>query len=311
MKSLIFFLFLFCPTLFAYAAELPSQECRLCPGSTDIVCVDLPTESPIGTFIGLHIQFDPREGNAILVNTLFNSLNNLHVAPRNDSFRQHDCPDSQNGCSVAFRPTPEQQAYANRSNTPWDRGHIAPSHPFTYSEHANHQTFVCLNNAPQDWYTNQQPWARVESAALTFFNTTKAGYVMTGLCDPDAPGMFSPTLAGYTVPSCYWKMVCYKDDAGVTQVVSFIGNNTITRGGNADDTAARRASTCMPRSQQNVLDNMNLNRWGTVLNAWMSGEQVLLPGRNEQNAPPGSECMAKLSLDNSARVEWESRLATC
>jgi len=302
---------------FALAAGLdysPSQaQCRLCPGSPDIYCIDLETESPVGTFIGLHVQFDPNEMNAILVNTLFNSLNDQHLVNRTDNFRKHDCPElinRQTECSTTFAGTPEQVEYSNRSFTPWDRGHIAPSHPFTYSLQGNDQTFLCLNNAPQDWFTNQQPWSRVESVVLDYFNSTKAGYVMTGLCDSDAPGIFTPTLAGYTVPSCYWKMVCYKDDAGATQVVSFIANNTITREGNDADKLARRTSTCMPRSQQDVLDNMSINRWGVVLNAWTSGEEVLLPGRNEENAPLGRDCASKMGIEESARQEWEALLAT-
>jgi len=281
----------------------------------DLSCIDLPTDSPNGTFIGLHVVYDPIKGSPILSNTLFNSLNTeFSTANRSDAFKKLLCLETligQIACGVSIKPTLEQKTYANRSFTPWDRGHLSPSLPFTYSDQANAQTFLCVNIAPQDWFTNQQPWRLLEDGVLNYFVGERAGYVMTGTCDQNLPGFMSKTLDGFNVPACFWKMVCYKDDAGVTQVVSFVGNNAITRGGNAADMADRRKTVCEPRGQQDVLNLLSADLWPVVRSGWTDGEAVLLPGRQGPKAPLASECVEKMMIDEAVKQDWVTRLHGC
>lgn len=62
------------------------------------------------------------------------------------------------------------------ARTAWDRGHLTPVNPMRFSEDAQDRTFYCVNIAPQDPYTNQNPWATVESRTLTYLGNQFDSY---------------------------------------------------------------------------------------------------------------------------------------
>jgi hypothetical protein len=132
---------------------------------------------------------------------------------------------------------------------------------------------------------------------------------MTGICDAD--DRYSPTIIGYRVPSCYWKLICYVDPQGETQVVGYIGNNTLINycsGCDVDAKAERTADTITTRDQRDILAKIYSDRTSFVLEAWMGAETYLLVNRNETRAPRGADCWAKMSVSDSVKNEWNSLL---
>lgn len=128
---------------------------------------------------------------------------------------------------------------------------------------------------------------------------------MTGVCDLD--DKHSPTLIGYRVPSCYWKLICYVDTAGETQVVGFIGNNTLLDYSAPNDSPVkneRRNSTLTPRGQQEILDEMLVRRQSFIEEAWEGAEQYLLVNRNELRAPEAAQCWDKRTISEAVESEW-------
>jgi len=132
---------------------------------------------------------------------------------------------------------------------------------------------------------------------------------MTGICDSNAAGIHSPTLAGFPVPSCFWKMACYKDTSGTTRVVGFIADNTIIPSGDTVAQTERRTQTYTPRSQQDVLNRMGASHRAVITGEWALGAAALVPGRNENNAPSATQCANTLTLSAAVRDEWAALFA--
>ncbi|OXA48394.1 Nuclease [Folsomia candida] len=260
---------------------LVELNCSVANSKDGIFTFTIPTTSRIGDFNMFFVQQEITRLHPWAVTAMYNYLNNEHNISRIDNFRPYTCEGlNQTECGTTFRMTPEQQAYSGR--TSFDRGHLQPSHPFTFERDANDKTFYCFNIAPQEPFTNQQPWSLVESRE----------------------DLFSPTNVGYIVPNHYWKLVCYKDAAGVTQVVGFIGNNTLLRANDVAEQDARKASTYLPRSQQEIINTMNINRVHLFQEAWVGGETYLLEGRSEDRLPSADECTFKRDLSPEVRQEW-------
>jgi hypothetical protein len=248
-----------------------------------------------------------------------NSLNHQMNFPRVDTFRVYDCnsiADKQTLCNNSYKMTPDQEKLSGK--TAFDRGHLTPANPFRFSEEAVRDTFYCVNIAPQDPYTNQGPWSTVEDKAHSYLGNnkcfegslnknvligSKAGYVITGLCDLD--DRYSPTAEGYIIPACFWKLICYKDDSGSTQVVGFIGNNTLLGANDAKGKEERKLSTTMPQSQQDIMDVMTRDSF--INAAWSGAEDYLLRNRNEKSLPTAAACKLKKTLSEAVKNEW-SRL---
>ncbi len=132
---------------------------------------------------------------------------------------------------------------------------------------------------------------------------------MTGICDSN--DKFSPTIAGYDVPSCFWKLVCYVDTSGQTQVVGFIGNNTLLNYCSGCDQAGkdlRTSTTITARDQLEITAGINSDRRSFVQEAWTGAETYLLVNRNEYRAPRAADCWAKQTASTAVKNEWNSLL---
>lgn len=127
---------------------------------------------------------------------------------------------------------------------------------------------------------------------------------MTGVCD--ANDRFSPTLDGYKVPSCWWKLICYVDTAGTTQVVGFIGNNTLIdfAGSPSGEKAVRVVDTTTPRGQQEILDVMTRDTF--IMDAWTGAETYLRRNRGIVNTPTAANCRSKRTISAAVKNEWSS-----
>lgn len=58
------------------------------------------------------------------------------------------------------------------------------------------------------------------------------------------------------------------------------------------------------RSQQEIINTMNINRVHLFQEAWVGGETYLLEGRSEDRLPSADECTFKRDLSPEVRQEW-------
>lgn len=127
---------------------------------------------------------------------------------------------------------------------------------------------------------------------------------MTGLCDAD--DRYSPTLDGYKIPACFWKLICYVDSAGTTQVVGFVGNNTLLHNDDSAGKAARTASVTTPVGQQAILDVMTRDSF--INSGWDGAETYLKRNRGASDAPTAANCKSKRTISAAVKNEWSSLL---
>jgi hypothetical protein len=126
---------------------------------------------------------------------------------------------------------------------------------------------------------------------------------MTGLCSDINPD--GATNASYTVPSCYFKMFCYKDGSNAVVVVGFIGENSLYDRNNELATSNRSLETRKVRSQSEILE-----RFGgdvtLIHQTWLDSEKVLLTNREAEQAPDALSCAEALTLSDIVKAEWTS-----
>jgi len=259
----------------------------------------ISSQSPKGQINLMYAQFDGNRHLPISTTTYHDSMNHIQTVPRVDNFRAYNCaqlpaPNVQSDCSKTYKMTAAQQAKSGY--TAFDRGHMVPVNPYRFHEDAVSNTFFCVNIAPQEPYTNQNPWFTVEDKV---HRRTTAGFVITGLCQSNsADGV---TLDGVQVPSCFWKLLCYKSGSK-THVVGFIGENALFDRTNLVLQSQRREATIKPRSQQEV---MNRNGGDTeILKAWTTASQHLLSNRESNLAPNPTDCRNQRTLDPAVEQEW-------
>jgi DNA/RNA endonuclease G (NUC1) len=174
-----------------------------------------------------------------------------------------------------------------------------------FSEDAVNKTFFCVNLAPQDSFTNQNPWREVEVRSETKLGSTAGAFVQTGLCSEDNLVDGPETYRGWRIPKCFWKLMCYKDSStGLVQVVGFIGPNTLVGKADTVAQAQRRTETMTPRSQAEVLSL--LSRPEIVGEAWTTAGTSLILGRGvvKSKIPTSAQCKAALGLSPEIAAEW-------
>jgi DNA/RNA endonuclease G (NUC1) len=259
----------------------------------------IPSQSPKGQINLMYAQYDSNRGLPISTTTYHDSMNHIQSVPRVDNFREWDCPqlpvpNVQSDCSKTYKMTAAQQAKSGY--TAFDRGHMVPVNPYRFHEEAVSNTFYCVNIAPQEPYTNQNPWFTVEDKV---HRRTTAGFVITGLCQSNsADGV---TEDGVQVPSCFWKLLCYKSGTK-THVVGFIGENALFARSNLVLQEERRINTIKARSQQAV---MNRNGGESeIVKAWTTASQHLLGNREASLAPNPTDCANQRNLDSAVEEEW-------
>ncbi len=64
-----------------------------------------------------------------------------------------------------------------------------------------------INVAPQEPWVNRIPWSYLEGQVGCFMNRN-SGYIVTGTCSSSMGTIGN----GIQVPSCFWKLICYKRD---------------------------------------------------------------------------------------------------
>jgi hypothetical protein len=161
----------------------------------------------------------------------------------------------------------------------WDRGHLSPQHLFRWSYKSAKISNFLINIAPQDYFTNEQPWEVLE-AQIKCFLKKREGVVITGI----SPTKLDNTRYGFEVPSFFWKLVCFHDVKYGMVVVGFIGNNSFIDFGDEAEKVERTASVLKFRSKAEVMSLLNTNRssrsyssvystmWNEVHNTTLKGK---------------------------------------
>jgi len=278
--------------------------------STGMSTFTLKTSTPeLATFDFLLVQFNTTRKLPISTTAFHDGLNAVKNVPRPaEPFGPLPCPQlpvkvAQQDCTTGFSMTEAQKLTSNGRYT-WDRGHLTPVNPMRFSADAANKTFFCVNIAPQDSYTNQQPWRIVEVSSETKLHAYAGAFVQTGVCPEDNLVDGPETYRGWRIPKCFWKLMCYKDQAGVTQVVGFIGENTLVPIGDTSAQDARDESTKKARSQSEIL--ALLSRPELVGKAWTTAGTRLLTGRgvSPSKIPTAKECTNALSASSTVLQEW-------
>jgi len=224
--------------------------------------------------------------------------------PLNETCPSLKVPTNQFNCTGGISMNDAQKLKASPRYT-WDRGHLTPANPMRFSEDALNKTFVCVNLAPQDSWTNQNSWMNIEVFTENKLKETN-GYVMTGLCSQNNTIDGPVTYKGYIIPQCYWKLACYKDKTSkVAKVVGYIGENTLVNFSDSVAQAARNTATFTPRSQSEIL--ALLTKPELVAQGWTEAEANLLPGRQvaPTDIPTATECIAATTIAPDTITEWK------
>jgi len=90
----------------------------------------------------------------------------------------------------------------------YDRGHLAPSADFRWSERALSESYYYSNMSPQLPEFNREKWAELEGAlrGYIFRNPDAQLYVVTGPVFDENPPVVERSVNKLSIPSFYWKV---------------------------------------------------------------------------------------------------------
>lgn len=99
----------------------------------------------------------------------------------------------------------------------YDRGHLAPSEDFIWSQEANDATFVMTNMTPQKRALNRGSWKRLEAKVRGWACTEKALTVVSGPYLTDDLPKFK---SGVSIPRKFFKVVI--DETAPRKAIAFV-----------------------------------------------------------------------------------------
>ena len=186
----------------------------------------------------------------------------------------------------------------------WDRGHLTPAEPMKLSPKASRVINYFINAAPQDSYTNQQPWKTLEKHISCEMRKTE-GLVATGIC-PKSLTEKSLGVRGLDVPTCFWKMMCYKV-AGKVHVVGFIAPNF--RVSTDKEKRVREKLVSLPVSQADIMKEVPLLAFPQH-NPWLQSHRHMLKDSLVRTfTVTAPECAGKFDLDLDEAEYWEEKMS--
>jgi len=106
---------------------------------------------------------------------------------------------------------------AEYKNTGYDKGHLAPSADFAFSQDANNSTFVMSNMVPQKPKLNQIAWKALEEQVRKWACGEERVTVITG---PILEGKMAKLPSGLVVPNEFFKIVF--DETPPRKAIAFI-----------------------------------------------------------------------------------------
>jgi endonuclease G len=101
--------------------------------------------------------------------------------------------------------------------TGYDRGHLAPSADFTFSQTANDETFVMSNIAPQTHHLNAGAWEKLEEQVRRWACGEEKVTVITG---PIFHGNDPKLPSGLLIPQRFFKIVI--DETPPRKTIAYI-----------------------------------------------------------------------------------------
>lgn len=132
------------------------------------------------------------------------------VAKRRDPFRADPQLIAKHLSAVAL---------AEYKDSHYDRGHMAPSADFAFSQEAQDETFVLSNMAPQKANLNQDAWRRLELKVRAWACGEEKVTVITG---PILQAGLPKLKSGLAVPDEFFKIVI--DETAPRKALGFIYN---------------------------------------------------------------------------------------
>jgi endonuclease G len=106
-------------------------------------------------------------------------------------------------------------------NSGYDKGHLAPSADFAFSQEANDLTFVMSNMSPQKGNLNQDAWKRLENQVRKWGCGEEKVTVITG---PVLGKQMATLKSGLIVPPSYFKIVI--DETPPRKAIAFVYHQT-------------------------------------------------------------------------------------
>jgi len=189
---------------------------------------------------------------------------------------------------------------------------LTPANIARWSEKAARSTFSFINIAPQIPYINEHPWQKLEFH-VECFSTRRRTLVVTGVCKESLGLKIGKQKID--VPKCFWKMLRYKDEKNIEQVVGFIADNSLIKPGSIAD---REKDIFTARSQSEIekqYDTTLGNPWIKSIDVTAGREIGINPGFGN-DADAGTiwlpvnvfDCMNVKVIDDYEKKEWEDKL---
>lgn len=110
---------------------------------------------------------------------------------------------------------------AEYAKSGYDRGHLAPSADFAWSQEANNMTFVMSNMAPQTPGLNRDAWKRLEDQVRKWACGEEKVTVITG---PVLAENLPKLKGGLEIPQDFFKIVI--DETAPKKVIAFLYHQT-------------------------------------------------------------------------------------
>jgi DNA/RNA endonuclease G (NUC1) len=205
-----------------------------------------------------YVAFDSNRFLPIYSATYVSRISYMERLNRTDWFEPYTCLElaRKQANDKDFEMTRAQiQRMVKLKQKSWDRGHLSSQHFFRWSYKSARTSNFYVNIAPQDGFSNQNPWKVLEDQIKCFLKK-RNGVVITGV----SPTTIDITDSGLEVPSFFWKLVCFNDIKYGKVVVGFIGDNSLTNRANLTQKTQKISSTLQFRSQSDIMGLLNVNR---------------------------------------------------
>lgn len=246
-----------------------------------------------GEMVAFVIYLDRDRRLPIWSAAVHDKLNTVPVIKRFKPFYKHPCLNDK-----------QQATSADYAKSGWDQGHLTPANVMLFTRKASMSSNLFINVAPQDPFTNKGYWKVIEGH-VACFSKRVSSIVVTGVC----PGSIGKSNNRLDIPSCFWKMICYKDSSkGKTFVVGFLVDNTKI-GSNKNAREKRRSQLKKLVSQSAIKAKLSSNAIYSASDPWLQSSKDIFGGR--PGIPPVNtlDCSNAQAMDPVEEKEWTDAIA--
>jgi DNA/RNA endonuclease G (NUC1) len=231
-----------------------------------------------------------------------NIIKNFNRTGELKKYEPHPCPELWNRITTD----------ANYEFSGFDKGHLTPINVMRFSWKAARGSNLLINMAPQNHYINTVNWKNIEGNLETFLESKQA-IVITGVCFNYYNYTFEEKKKqkeiqkqkSINVPSCFWKLVCYRQQSK-TIVFGFLHINNLISTNNEREDAKKLRNQDFIRSN---IGRINLDiAWEESLELLRSKNNSFANSQFYQNGlnyPHYRECARTNTFPKS--VEYDFR----